>query len=127
MASTYAIRMLVSGPAIATMAKPRWGWLKKRGCTGIGLAQPNRNVPPEAIHEIANIAEPSGSTWRAGFGDRRPSMRAVGSPRRLATYPCAISCSTMETTKIGSRNASSSRFAAEKAESILPNISRRVP
>src|SRR5271165_4828911 len=38
---------------------------------------------------------PIGSMWRIGFRVIRPSMRAVGSPQRLAVQACADSCTLM--------------------------------
>ena len=70
---TYASTKFEAGPARAVMAMPCLGFLKYRGSTGTGLAQPK----PTAIIMI----RPKGSRWRRGFRESRWLCLAVGSPR----------------------------------------------
>ena len=56
------------------MAIPPLGFLKYRGSTGTGLAQPK---PTTTI-----IKRPKGSRWRRGFRERRWLSLAVGSPNQ---------------------------------------------
>ena len=58
--------------------------------TGTGLAQPISGTPV-TIAISGNTIVPMTSTCTAGLSDSRPSIRAVGSPSRLAVHACAAS------------------------------------
>ena len=71
------------GPAAAISIMSRRGRLRYRESTGTGLAQ------PKPMRTMASA--PMGSRWAMGFKVSRPWSRAVGSPSRLASQPCANS------------------------------------
>jgi len=79
---------LAPGPAKLTHIISRFGFLKFRGFTGTGFAQPN---PTPLRLEMTNIKVPIGSRWTRGFKVKRPLFRAVGSPNLSATHPCEYS------------------------------------
>lgn len=67
---------LEAGPAKDIIAESRLGFCKLKGSNCTGFPQPKRTRK--------SIRVPSGSRWARGFRVRRPWMRGVGSPRRLA-------------------------------------------
>src|SRR6185369_1011349 len=80
------------GPAAATAASPHCAPRRFIGLYGVGLAQPMKK-PPGRSTVIARSRPPSGSKCARGSSVRRPSSRAVPSPRRKAVSACANSCS----------------------------------
>ncbi len=82
---------LVTGPARDTSIISFCGFLKYRGSTGTGFAQPKTKAPDRLV--ITKTSKPIGSMWGTGFRVNLPIRRAVGSPRLAATQPCATSCS----------------------------------
>src|SRR4029079_18902739 len=70
--------------ARAPIASPHRPPSRLRGFTGVGLAQPNPNVPCDPMKVIARRMPPNGSKWTIGFSERRPMKRAVLSPNRYA-------------------------------------------
>ena len=69
-----------AGPANATCIMPVLAFLKNRGSTGTGFAQPN---PTNII-----IKDPNGSKCANGFNVNRPIFAAVLSPSLYAIYAC---------------------------------------
>jgi len=67
--------ILLVGPEMATHIIPLRGFLKLRGLTGTGLAQPT-------ILVTAKTSVPTGSRWAIGFRVSLPMFLAVGSPNR---------------------------------------------
>src|SRR6266536_1945757 len=79
----HATAKLLMGPTIEVSTSSRTGLRKFLGLTGVGLAQPSIGMPVNAATS-GNKIVPTGSICLIGFSVMRPSMRAVGSPRRLA-------------------------------------------
>jgi hypothetical protein len=90
-AASQARKKFISGPATATRAMPRRGFLNFQAETGTGFAQPNmkkmrcggtsnwlisRNPGSRMV--------PTLSIWRIGFSDSRPASFAVVSPSASA-------------------------------------------
>ncbi len=94
-----AIAMLVKGPAKETFRAPHFWSLKLYGLTGTGFAQPTNIGLPMKNKKTGNKIEPNKSKCGIGFKVRRPAYFAVGSPRELATYPCANSWMMTENNK----------------------------
>lgn len=90
-AAKIAIRILVAGPAKETKAISFLPSRKLKGSTGTGFAAPKTTGEPEIIKSRGRAMLIIGSMWLFGLRVSLPIMRAVGSPRRSATYPCAIS------------------------------------
>ena len=78
------IMRLEAGPASALSAMSRRGFLKYRVFIGTGFAQPK---PKSSIETV-----PIGSRCFSGLRERRPKLRAVGSPSLYAAYPWDTSC-----------------------------------
>jgi hypothetical protein len=72
------------------MSSLTW-FLKLRGSTGVGFAQPNGGNP-STIRISGMMMVPKGSIWTMGLSEMRPSIFAVGSPSRFAIQACADSC-----------------------------------
>ncbi len=89
-----AVMKLLTGPATAVRMSSRTTRLKFRESTGVGLAQPNGGNP-NSISSAGTSMVPKGSMWTMGLSETRPSILAVGSPRRLAIQACADSCTLM--------------------------------
>ena len=85
-AQRNAIPRLAIGPARATSAMSRFGFLRFCQVTGTGLAQP-KMAPPASIIRPGTRMVPSGSMCLRGFSVSLPIMRAVLSPKRFATHP----------------------------------------
>ena len=94
MTARNAVRKLLTGPATAVRMSSRTGFLKFRVSTGVGLAHPNGGKP-STIRISGMRMVPKGSMCTSGFSETRPSIFAVGSPRRLAIQACADSCTQM--------------------------------
>jgi len=86
-----------AGPARVASISSREGLRKLRGVKVMGLPQP-RMSGLRKMKRTGQMSMPRRSKWRAGFMVRRPIMRAVGSPRRLAAQAWAQSCREMEST-----------------------------
>ena len=85
------------------------------GSTGTGFAQPiSGTLVRNAIN--GNSSVPIGSTWTAGLSDRRPSWRAVGSPRRSAAKACAASCTDNDAMRTDSDDENLSEVDAGHTE-----------
>lgn len=82
-ATINAVSKLERGPAAATIALSRIGFLKLFGFTGTGFPQP--------IFAIKIINVPSGSKCLSGFKLTLPCIFAVGSPSLNAVQACAHS------------------------------------
>src|SRR4051812_31041907 len=96
-APATASSRFMPGPASATRIMWTRGLRIRRATTGTGFAQPNTGAPLTARNS-GRTTVPIGSTWRIGLRLSRPRRRAVGSPKALATQPCATSWKTMATT-----------------------------
>jgi len=84
-----------------------------------------------ALHSSSGSSTvPKRPTCRSGSGDSRPASRAVGSPKRSDTYPCATSCNTTEGMSSGSVNTpnatddtgNSSRGRAARSRATAPQV-----
>lgn len=95
-----AMRTLVRGPARETNAKSFLPSFKLKGSTGTGLAAPKITGEPESKRIKGRAILIIGSIWFFGLSVKRPIRRAVGSPKRSATYPWAISCKIAEKSKM---------------------------
>ena len=91
---------MVIGPASETTAISFLGSLKLNGSTGTGLAPPMITGEPPSISRSGMRRLSTGSMCGFGFSVSLPSSFAVGSPRRPATYPWAISCKIAEKIRI---------------------------
>src|SRR5207244_11931723 len=80
---TNAARKLLTGPATEVRTSSTPGFLKLRGFTGVGFAQPNTGMCANKAIAGSKIV-PIGSMCLMGLRVMRPSMLAVGSPRRFA-------------------------------------------
>src|SRR3989338_4775289 len=96
--ATTAKTTLTAGPAIPTNIISLRGLFNLEKLTGIGFAQPNKNVfnpkKRNAIKTPGRKMVPTGSTCMSGLSVRRPASFAVGSPSLYATQPWAYSCNT---------------------------------
>src|ERR1043165_5128551 len=86
------------GPATATKAISRRGFLRFCQVIGTGLAQPNIK-PPREKRMAGTIIVPIGSICFRGFKVKRPNNLAVGSPHFEATQPCAVSWTVIAKSK----------------------------
>ncbi len=59
------------------------------------LGPAERRESPARSAISGTMMVPKGSMWTMGFSETRPSILAVGSPRRLAIQACADSCTQM--------------------------------
>ena len=90
----------VDRPARPAPPRPCRAW----GCAADGTppapAWPSRTrtARPTAPVSPGRTKVPNGSTWRTGLKLTRPSRRAVSSPSRSATQPCAASCNVIAVT-----------------------------
>ena len=104
---TFRIRLariakttFVRGPAKETSARSFLPSLKLNGSTGTGLAAPIIIGEPEIRRIRGRAILIRGSICFLGSRVNRPKRRAVGSPRRSATNPWAISWMMAEKIKI---------------------------
>lgn len=83
------IRKLLRGPAKETFRIPFRGFLKKKGLTGTGFAQPIKGPLPRVAIKRKNGTKtvPIGSMWAKGLRVNLPSIFAVGSPSESAASP----------------------------------------
>ncbi len=84
----------IAGPAKATQTISLFGFFRREKSTGTGFAHPKTNDECDNTKTNGNNTVPTGSTCRNGFSVNRRASRAVVSPKRSATNPCAISCKT---------------------------------
>jgi len=89
MAETRAIEIFAAGPAREMSIICDRGRFRFAGDTGIGFAQPKLRV-------MKSMARPMMSICLRGLSVSLPATLGVGSPRRYAEYPCAISCRVSE-------------------------------
>src|SRR5258708_30887761 len=83
-----AKRIFIEGPATATRVMSQRGFLKFSAVTGTGLAQPIKGSPGKKIMRSGKRIVPMGWTWARGSIVNRPSILAVGSPKRFAAQAC---------------------------------------
>src|SRR3990167_1061953 len=96
LAQRRAITKLAPGPASATSAISRRGFLRLLHVTGTGFAQPNMKVKRDRIIiATGKIMVTTRSMCFSGFSVTLPSINAVLSPNLLATQPCAASCNVI--------------------------------
>lgn len=88
-------------PAMPTFRLPHLWSFKLNGFIGTGFAQPIIGPLPwvKTKRIIGRMIVPNISICFNGFKVRRPAFFAVGSPKRKATDPWAISCKTIEKNK----------------------------
>ena len=98
--AAIAIKTLVRGPAKETSAMSFLPSLKLKGSTGTGFAAPIIMGEPEIKRIRGRAMLIIGSICFLGSRVSLPARRAVGSPSRSATNPCAISCKIAEKIKI---------------------------
>jgi hypothetical protein len=89
-----AARMFASGPAAEIQRLSCRGFLRLKGFTGTGLAQPKGGAFIKTRRSGSRTV-PKGSIWAIGLRVTRPMLRAVSSPNFEAAQPCAASWMVM--------------------------------
>ena len=109
-AAVIAKSTFVIGPARATRATSFLPSLRLNGSTGTGFAPPKIMGEPERIRARGSKIVINMSMCGRGSSVSLPASRAVGSPKRSATRPCATSCRMAENIRITSPIRSSILF-----------------
>lgn len=86
-----AITMFVNGPESATRATSFLPSFRLKGSIGTGFAAPKITGEPDKSNIRGSKILIKGSICFFGLSVSRPASLAVGSPKRSATYPWAIS------------------------------------
>ena len=81
MSATTAMARKLKSAVVEAMMSSRLILRKLRSVTGTGRPQPIME-PPSAMLRAGIKTEPQGSSWTRGLRVMRPSILAVGSPRR---------------------------------------------
>ena len=80
-----------SGPAAEIQSPIRFGLFRFNGLTGTGLAQPSTGRFGAIMPRRGKTTVPIGSMCASGLRETRPSILAVGSPKRFEVQACAVS------------------------------------